>query len=57
MKLRAGLCLLKLANAKVYDKAMSWELFESVASVCQVDLDHRAPSSALSFQTFAGLYS
>jgi hypothetical protein len=43
MKLRAGLCLLKLANAKVYDKAMSWELFESVASVCQVDLDHRAP--------------
>ncbi len=36
MKLRAGLCFLKLANARVYDKAMSWELFETVASVCQV---------------------
>ena len=36
MKLRASLCFIKLANAKVYDKAMSRELFETVASVCQV---------------------
>jgi hypothetical protein len=40
MKLRAALCLLKLANAKVFDKLMSWELFETVASVCQVSINY-----------------
>lgn len=36
MRLRAGLCALKLANAKVYDKAISPEFFELIAYLLYV---------------------